>query len=197
MSIVKGKMAVCMDVQKEWKSAKRHVLTALRLFGPDNITSITDFDTLNDKFDQITTKLGIFTEKSQTVVDELEELRNGRNDSAETDQEVVRRVEEINCVTEIIIKKKNDNEINVKKKMEEVMKECNSATTTKKPINLALNKDGKTNKKDSQPSQPHSKLSDRIANYSEVGPFLTHHPQFIVTANYVIKYYQKKLPTIG
>ena len=96
MSILKGKMAVCMDVQKEWKSAKIHVLTALRLFGPDNITSITDFDTLNDKLDQITTKLGIFIEKSQTVVDELEELRNGRNDGAETDQEVVRRVEEIN-----------------------------------------------------------------------------------------------------
>ena len=42
-----------------------------------------------------------------------------------------------------------------------------------------------------------SKLSDRIAEYCEIGPFLLHLPQFIATVLFTLKHYQEKLPTIG
>ena len=186
-----------MDVQKDQRLAMRRVESAIRLYGPDNVTSIMDYDTYRKKLDQISTKLGVFIEKSQEVIDELEELRHK---GAETEQEVSRRVEEISSVTEVIIKRKNDNEINVKKKMEDVMKECNISKNVML-TNPTLRVDGNKGKKDQNnfPSiKPAcSKLSARIADYCEIGPFLSHRPQFIATANYVIKQYQQKLPTVG
>ena len=186
-----------MDVQKDWRLAKRRVESAIRLYGPGNVTSTMDYDTYHNRLDQISKKLGVFIEKSQDVIGELEELRHK---GAEREQEVSRRVKEVGFLTEVIIKKKNDNEINVKKKMEEVMKECNISKNVMS-TNLTLRVDGNKGKKDQNnfPSiKPAcSKLSVRIADYCEIGPFLSHRPQFIATANYVIKQYQQKLPTVG
>ena len=186
-----------MDVQKDWRLAKRRVESAIRLYGPDNVTSIMDYDTYQNRLDQISTKLGVFIDKSQDVIGELEELGHK---GAETEQEVSRRFEKISSVTEVIIKKKNDNEITVKKKMEEVMKECNISKNVL-ATNPALRVDGNKGKKDQNnfPSiKPAcSKISAGIADYCEVGPFLSHRPQFIATANYVIKQYQQKMPTVG
>ena len=183
-------MAFCQDLQKEWRLAKRQVISAIRLFGPDNITSSLDGETFSDKLDQITSKLGVFIEKSQEVIDELEELRQN---GAETEQEIFKRVEEVNSVTEVIIKKKNYNESNVKKKMEEVINECKLSKNAK----IVSNED-KTDKSNSPPMKPaFVKLSDRIGDYCEIGPFLTHRPQFLVLANYILKQYQQTLPTLG
>ena len=81
----------------------------------------------------------------------------------------------------------------VKKKMEGVINECKLSKNAK----IVSNED-KSDKSNSPPMKPAcSKLSDRIEEYCENGPFLTHRPQFRVLANYILKQYQKTLPTLG
>ena len=54
-----------------------------------------------------------------------------------------------------------------------------------------------TSKKEEITSQIDSKLSKKIADYCERGPFILHQPQFVATCNFVMKHYQETLPTIG
>ena len=54
-----------------------------------------------------------------------------------------------------------------------------------------------TSKKEEIAPQTGSKLSEKIADYCEKGPFILHQPQFMATCNFVMKHYQDKLPTIG
>jgi predicted nuclease with TOPRIM domain len=177
-------VAFCRKIQMEWKAAKRRLESAIRIFGPDNVTSITDKETFGYKLASITRKLEIFIEKSQEVIDELEKLRDK---DAETETEFVTGIDEINSFTEVIINKVNDNESKVKKKMEEVIKEFEN--------NRNVMISSKTEFPLVQSSC--SKLSVKIAEYCEIGPFLTHRPQFLSAAKYIIGQYQEKLPTVG
>eukprot|EP00092_Neocalanus_flemingeri_P023190 GFUD01025147.1.p1 GENE.GFUD01025147.1~~GFUD01025147.1.p1 ORF type:complete len:239 (+),score=97.38 GFUD01025147.1:61-777(+) len=105
---------------KEVRSAKREVESAIRLFGPANITSILDHGTFGDKLAAITVKLEMYMKKTEDVIEELEELKDSKEG---TETECDRRVDEINTLTEVIVKKVNDNECEVKKKIEAVIRE--------------------------------------------------------------------------
>jgi gas vesicle protein len=102
-------------ILKEVKSAKRAVETAIRIFGPPNITSILDRDTFGEKLGAISTKLEIYIEMAEDMIAELEELKD-----CESETECNRK---INNLTKAIVKKVNENEFEVKKKIEKIMKE--------------------------------------------------------------------------
>merc|ERR1712106_744036 len=105
---------------KEVKSAKRSVETSIRMFGPANITSILDRDTFAKKLAIITTKLEMYMEKAEEVIEELDEVEKIKG---ETDGEYAIKIDEINSLTDDIIKKVNDNENEVKKKILEIIAE--------------------------------------------------------------------------
>ena len=102
---------------KEVKSAKRSVETGIRMFGPANITSILDKDTFAKKLGEITTKLESYMEKSEVVIDELEALKDL---TEEAEEECDKMIDEINNLTDDIIKQVNDNEHQVKMKIDPV-----------------------------------------------------------------------------
>ena len=105
---------------REVKTAKRSVETSIRLFGPANITSVLDRETFAEKLDNITRKLEEYLETSGEALEEFEELRDFGDGEK---QEYARMIAEINSFTEDIIKKVNDNEVQVKKKIEQVITE--------------------------------------------------------------------------
>jgi hypothetical protein len=112
---------------KEVKFAKRSVETGIRMFGASNITSILDRDTFSKRLGEITTKLEMYMDKSEEVIEELEELKD-LNDEAEGEFDTM--IDEINNLTDDIIKKVNDNEHQVKKKIEQVIAEHEDNTGT-------------------------------------------------------------------
>ena len=146
---------------KEVKSAKRAVETAVKLFGPTNVTSILDRETFGDKLATITTKLETYLEKSEEVIEELEELRE-----SETETECDKTIEEINTLTDAIIQKVNDNEHAVKKKIEEVVREYEDnrdEKTTSDKFDAPSITNSATEK-----ATDHPILSDKIADNKEV-----------------------------
>ena len=150
-----------MEKLKEVKSAKRAVETAVKLFGPTNVTSILDRETFGDKLATITTKLETYLEKSEEVIEELEELRE-----SETETECDKTIEEINTLTDAIIQKVNDNEHAVKKKIEEVVREYEDnrdAKTTSDTFDAPSITNSATEK-----ATDHPILSDKIADNKEV-----------------------------
>ena len=175
---------------KEVKSSKRSVESAIKLFGPANVTSILDRDTYGHKLALITTRLETYLEKSGEAIEELEELRND-----ETEIECDKKIDDINILTEAIIKKVNDNEGAVKKKIEEVIRNYEDNRNSSKPSEMPKSQSSRMGTTEN--TQDHSQLSDKIAEYCETGPFLTHLPQFIFGAKYVISQYQKKIPIFG
>merc|ERR1712106_746259 len=117
---------------KEVKSAKRSVETSIRMFGPANITSILDRDTFAKKLAIITTKLEMYMEKAEEVIEELDEVEKIKG---ETDGEYAIKIDEINSLTDDIFKKVNDNENEVKKRILEIIAESEDNTD-----NLELSK---------------------------------------------------------
>ena len=190
-----------MPLLTELKSAKRVVESAIRLFGPANVTSILDRHTFADRLVVITTKLETYIEKAEEVITELEELKVSE---VETEINCQRKIDEVNILTEAIIKKVNDNEYEVKMKIEEVIREfeankdkssLSSTADIPEPSQLPRNEYSKTNQ--TEKPREHSTLSKKIEEYDETGPFLTHLPEFIYLIKYVISQYQKKLPLFG
>ena len=177
-------------MMKKLMSAKRSVETAIRMFGPANITSILDRDTYYQKLQAISTKLEIYIQKADEVLEEIEELKG-----CEPETEIIKKVREIDAISNTIIKKVNDNESDVKKRMEEI-------------INLSEDKKFYSERSDipaKRVLQPQSEasnktistLSNKIDEYCEAGPFLTHLPHFVYGLKYIIRQYQKKLPEFG
>ena len=177
-------------MMKEVKSAKRSVETAIRMFGPTNITSILDRDTYHQNLRAISTKLEIYIQRADEVIEEL----NG----CEPETEITKEVAEIESNSDAIIKKVNENESDVKKKMEEIIKEFNSSDSKKSysgPSDISVERILITEAKTSNIAL--STLSKKIDEYCEAGPFITHLPQFVYGLKYVIRQYQKKLPEFG
>ena len=172
-------MASHTDIWVAWRLAKRQVETALRIFGPENITSSLDFDTFSDKLDHINTKWEIFRDKSKELIDTLEDSTDKRTEAGKVIFDM-----------DIMIKKKNKNENDVKQKIKQIMKELKdgkNGMVMKEETILS----GMVNK------SARSKLSDSIAEYCATGPFLLHLPQYIATMNFTLKHYRENLPTIG
>ena len=46
-------------------------------------------------------------------------------------------------------------------------------------------------------AQTGSKLSKKMADYCEKGPFILHQPQCVATGIFVMKHFQNTLPAIG
>ena len=169
---------------------------AIRLFGPANVTSILDRETFNYKLADITKKLEIYIEKAEDI---KEELYNFEDDKVDTVTECDRKKNEINSLTEAIIKKVHDNEYEIKKKMEDIINASdacppNSKTNSKAPQPARKN----SNRKDKTDQSPeHSSLSDKIAKYCETGLFFSNLPEFVYTCKFMVSQYQKKLPLFG
>ena len=96
-------------MMKEVKSAKRSVETAIKMFGPTNITSILDRDTYHQKLRAISAKLEIFIEKADEVIEEIKELKG-----CEPETQIPKKVAEVDSIANAIIKKVNDNESEMK-----------------------------------------------------------------------------------
>jgi hypothetical protein len=179
-----------VKMMKEVKSAKRSVETAIRMFGPTNITSILDRDTYHQKLQAISTKLEIYIQKANEVIEEIEEIKG-----SELETEISQNVAEINAISDGIFKKVNDNESDVKKKVEDIINLSEDKKsyegTSGIPSKSVLKTESKTSNK------TFTILSNKIDEYCEAGPFLTHLPQFVYGAKYVISQYQKKLPEFG
>ena len=168
-------MASHTDIWVAWRLAKRQVESALRIFGPENITSSLDFDTFSDKLDHINTKWEIFRDKSKELIDTLDEST---------------QIDKVIFAMDVMMKKKNKNENDVKQKIKQIMKELKdgkNGMVMKEETILS----GMVNK------SARSKLSDRIAEYCATGPFLLHLPQYIAAMNFTLKHYRENLPTIG
>jgi hypothetical protein len=118
-------MEVANKRMNEVKSAKRSVETGIRMFGPVNITSILDKDNFAKKLAEITAKLEMYMDKSEEVIEELEELKD-----LKAEEECDKLIEEINNLTADIMKKVNDNEHQVKMKIEQVIAEHENTTGT-------------------------------------------------------------------
>ena len=76
-----------VKMMKEVKSAKRSVETAIKMFGPTNITSILDRDTYHPKLQAISTKLEIYIQKADEVLEEIEELKG-----CEPETEIIKKI---------------------------------------------------------------------------------------------------------
>ena len=168
-------MASHTDIWVAWRLAKRQVESALRIFGPENITSSLDFDTFSDKLDHINTKWEIFRDKSKELIDTLEEST---------------QIDKVIFAMDVMMKKKNKNENYVKQKIKHILKELKDSKN-----GMAMKEETILSERVKKSAR--SKLSDRIAEYCEIGPFLLHLPQFIATVLFTLKHYQEKLPTIG
>ena len=182
-----------VKMMKEVKSAKRSVETAIKMFGPTNITSILDRETYHQKLRAISAKLEIFITKADEVIEVIQELKG-----CAPETQIPKKVVEVDSITDAIIKKVMDNEYAVKKKMEEIIKELNSSDgkeSYSEPSDVSTERLFETNSKTSNNAL--SILSNKINGYCEAGPFLTHLPQFVYGAKYVISQYQKKLPEMG
>ena len=66
---------------------------------------------------------------------------------------------------------------------------------SKKRSRLPPNQSSRT-KATEKPQVP-TKLSHKIEEYCETGPFLTHLPEFVHAIKYIISQYKKKLPIFG
>ena len=189
---------------KELKSAKKGVDLAIRMFRPANVTSILDRDTFVDKLAAITQKLENYIEKAEDVIEELEKLRDPK---VATETEFGKYVDEINSLTEDIIKKVHDNESEIKKKIEKIIAASEDSRDQKPEASSSINETNskapqsarkKSTKTDQTEKPPdHSSLSDKIAEYCETGPFLTNLPEFIYTCKFIVNQYQKKNPIFG
>ena len=127
------------------------------------------------------------------MIVEIEELK-----ACEPEIEISRKIKEIDTISDTIIKKVNDNEFDVKKKMEEIIKEFNSSDgkeSYSEPSDVSTERLFETNSKTSNKAL--SILSNKINEYCEAGPFVTHLPQFVYGLKYVIRQYQMKLPEFG
>ena len=163
------------------------------MFGPTNITSILDRDTYHQKLRAISAKLEMFIQKADEVIEEIKELKG-----CEPETQIPKKVAEVDSITDAIIKKVNDNEYAVKKKMEEIIKEFISSNVKKsysEPSEFSMERLSKTKSKTSNKAL--SILSNKINEYCEAGPFVTHLPQFVYGLKYVIRQYQMKLPEFG
>ena len=180
-----------VDLMKEVKSAKRAVERAIRIYGPDNIDSILDKETYEEKLEKITAKLETFLEKADEGIDMLDELKGSEPNIA-----IDKKIEEIKSCSQAIENKVQQNESEVKKKIREVMEESsNSKSSDLGSSTISSTKRLNTN--NSSSSRKITDLTQKINNYNEAGPFLTHLPQFVFAAKHVIKQYQKKLPEFG
>ena len=182
-----------VKMMKEVNSSKRSVETAIRMFGPANITSILDRDTYYQKLQAISTKLEFYIQTAVEVIEELEDLKG-----CEPETEIIKKVKEIDAISDAIFKKVNDNESDVKKKMEEIIKEFNlgkdkQSCSGKSDISVK----GVLNIQSETSNKTRSTLSNKMDEYCELGPFLTHLPHFVYAAKYFISQYQKKLPEFG
>ena len=89
-----------VKMMKEVKSAKRSVETAIKMFGPTNITSILDRDTYPQKLRAISAKLEMFIQKADEVIEEIKELKG-----CEPETQIPKKVAEVDSITDAIIKK--------------------------------------------------------------------------------------------
>ena len=127
------------------------------------------------------------------MIEEIKELKG-----CEPETQIPKKVVEVDSITDAIIKKVNDNEYDVKKKMEEILEEFNSSDDKKsysEPSDFSMERLFKPKSKTSNKAL--SILSNKINDYCEAGPFLTHLPQFVYGLEYIIRQYHKKLPENG
>ena len=174
-----------MEAIKEVKTAKRTVETAVRLYGPANITSVLDRETYADKLAKIAEKLEIYFEKTDEVIEKLEALK-----SVETEEDIDKTLSEISEISDTLVDKVTKNEINVKKKIEQIIQISSND-------NLSPQFKEDVANSSQPPLSTLSTLSQKISDYCEAGPFMTHLPQFVYSAKYVTRQYQKKLPEFG
>ena len=121
----------------------------------------------------------------------MEELSN-----CDTESDCRGKIDEINNITDEIINQVNDNDSEVKRKIEAIIDnfENSKDTSPGEPSKFSESPSNQIHKTDSSVNPA---LSSKIAEYCETGPFLTHLSQFIYAAQYVINQYQKKLPIFG
>ena len=177
-----------MEAIKEVKTAKRTVETAVRLYGPANITSVLDRETYADKLAKIAEKLEIYFEKTDEVIEKLEALK-----SVETEEDIDKTLSEISEISDTLVDKVTKNEINVKKKIEQIIKNSSLENLSTQFKENVVNSSQST----LSTMSALSTLSQKISDYCEAGPFMTHLPQFVYSAKYVTRQYQKKLPEFG
>ena len=173
-----------LNLLKEIKVAQRSVETSIRIYGPANITSMLDKNTYAEKLARISEKLEVFLEKADEVKDKLDSL-----EKLESKEAIDNGKRSINDISNALVEKVTKNELEVKKKIEGLIKASNGSPNTS---------DLSTIEDQAEKTAPNtSTLSRKIDAYDEAGPFMTHLPHFVYLIKYIVSQYQKKLPEFG
>ena len=173
-----------LKLLEEIKVDQRSVETSIRIYGPANITSLLDMNTYAEKLSRISEKLEVFLEKADEVKDKLDIL-----EKLESKETIDNGKRSINDISNELVEKVTKNELEVKKKIECLIKASNGSPNKS---NLSP-----TEEQEEKTAANISSLSRKIYAFCEAGPFLTHLPQFVYLIKYIVSQYQKKLPEFG